>query len=473
MRMALAFAWLGKLGTILALIGLGWVCSGWRPAPLYADKGMLLAQGPLVGAVSDTSATVWFRTVADAQVTVLYGTSSDLASSLTSAAHVTTPAQDHQLTIVLTDLSPNTTYFYNLTVDDVAQLGEPLPTFKTFPSPGTASDFSFGILNDFGSVGAAPAEAPLAVPTFANLAADNPAFVVIGGDFWHNDIDPVANPILSTRDYVRMERARYQAMYSHDSPQGPYNEFVDKILSHFALVHFWDDHDIGRNNADKNYFFKRQALRVLKRSFPTYPLRGKGDWQSFSYGQADFFVLDARSQRDSRFDPEGPTKSLLDGNDLGTKGQRAWLKHGLKTSQARWKIIFSPVVFNPTLHKLDAWSSYRTEHDALVRFINRNHIQGVILLSGDAHGGAIDDGTNAGLPEMLVPGPNMMRSCFTVHQIGSWTHGVYGTIANTGCRGYGLVRISTNPDRALLQVKDENGLVKLEMELAAQVQAAK
>jgi alkaline phosphatase D len=424
-----------------------------------------LTHGPLAGGVTAVSAGIWFRTSATADVAIRYDSSPDLTNGVTSETVRTDRKLNWQSRIELTGLNTQTTYYYNVLVDGTAQLGEPLPKFKTFAPRGTSTDVRFGILTDFGSVDATAAQAPIVVPTFERLAEENPDFVVIGGDFWHNDVDPPTNPVGSRAEFIRVERSRYLAMYSHNSTQGPLDAFVDEILPNFALAHFWDDHDIGRNNADKDYRFKTQARRVLEQSFPTYPLPKHGDWQAFSYGQADFFLLDARSQRDPAIEPDGPAKSMLDGDNLEHRGQLTWLKGKLRTSNARWKIVFSPVVFNRTTLKADAWQGYAYERNALWRFVRKEHIEGVILISGDAHGGGMDDGTNARLPEMLVPGPNMAQSCFTVKEIGKWSHGVYGTLENLGCRGYGTVELLTNPDRARLQVKDEDGVTQLEMEL--------
>lgn len=451
--------WLAAVVASIVILGLFalWFVSTRNAVPL--------THGPLAGNVTDTGASIWFRTQENANVAIRYSEHPDLTNSLTSAPVPTNAAQNFQAQLALRDLKPNTTYYYDVLVNDVPQLAAPFATFKTFAPRGESVAFRFGILTDFGSRGGLwQDEVPIETETFSKLAQENPAFVILGGDFWHNEVDTRDFPLTSAQEYVTAERSRYLQMYSLNSELGPYDDFVKKILPNFALAHFWDDHDIGRNNADKNYRFNKQALQVLQESFPTYPLGQAGDWQFFSYGQADFFLLDARTQRDSRGADEN-NKSMLDGTNLGADGQLAWLKNGLKNSTARWKIIFSPVVFNPTIEKKDAWYGYLQEHDALVQFIRDENIQGVFFVSGDAHVGAMDDGTNAGLPEMVVPGPNMIRSCFTSQNQGEWSHGLYGNLDNTGCRGYGIVEILTNPDRARLLVKDEHGATKLELEL--------
>lgn len=91
------------------------------------------------------------------------------------------------------------------------------------------------------------------------------------------------------------------------------------------------------------------------------------------------FILDCRSQRDPEEDPDNASKSMLDGNNLGATGELQWLKDGLLTSTARWKVVFSSVVINSTTKFPDGWAGYQTEWQALREFIESNRIQNVVL----------------------------------------------------------------------------------------------
>lgn len=116
-------------------------------------------------------------------------------------------------------------------------------------------------------------------------------------------------------------------------------------------------------------------------------------------------VLDCRSQRDPENDPDDSEKSMLEGNHLVDAGQLSWLEQSLLASTARWKVIFTSVVINPTTKFPDGWAGYQTEWNSLREFINGNNIKNVVFISGDLHLGAIDDGGNAGFPEMCTPVP--------------------------------------------------------------------
>ncbi len=408
------------------------------PTPTVAQ----LTHGPVVGAVTDSSARVFVRTNRSARVSVRYGTDPQLRNAQASTAGTTGDASDWTAQIELTGLQPAATYYLDVLADGASQLDAPYPQFKTFPPPGTAAPFRFVVLTDFRSVRKNQRD----YGTFRAVANEQPAFVIIGGDFDHS------NPRT-----VERKELMFKGLYT---AANHYEDFVNLILRRFPVAHMWDDHDYFRNNADKRYPDKPLALEMLQRYFPVYPVSRHGDWQTFTYGNAQFFLLDSRSQRDPASEPDGPDKSMLDGDNLGEAGQWAWLTNGLKNSTATWKFIVTPVVFNATMPKADAWHGYLFERTRLVKFIRENNISGVIFLSGDVHAGALDDGTYADFPEMVVPSVNM-QSCLTATRPGDWSAGVYAGPRNEPCPGYGVVSVETNPDRVVLEVKDGNGEPRL------------
>lgn len=420
---------------LLALICLiGAACAG---STVKAVEGTdaVLTHGPVVGAVTPNTARVFVRTSAPAQVQVQYGTDANGAGAAQTAASATAAAHDFTAQLELTDLAPNTTYYLNILVNGAPAKFAPLPSFKTFPPANAATDFSFVVLTDFKK----DFMKPFPVETFQHAAQENPAFVIIGGDFDHR------GP--KTLD---AKRQMFKDLYT---PGGAAQDFVTQILDRFPVAHMWDDHDLGPNNADKTYGGIAMSLQVLQEFFPTYPLSAHGDYQHFSYGQTDFWLLDSRSQRDAATMPNSPAKSMLDGNHLGADGQLEWLLNGLKNSTATWKFVLTPVVFNLTHEKEDAWYGFRGEHNKIVQFIRDNHITGVIFISGDSHFGAIDDGTNAAFPEMIVP-PANIGGCVTTRSLGTWSEGIY---APKSCPGYGVVHVTANPPQVTLEVKDQKG----------------
>jgi alkaline phosphatase D len=411
------------------------------PSPASAAE---LTHGPVVGGVTSTSANIFIRTDLAANVALRYGTDPNFATYLTTAPFATNGASDFTRIIPLPGLTPETTYYLNPVVNGVPQFtAPPYPTFKTFPAAGSERDFDFVVLTDFVTV----SKLTSAVPTFASAAAENPAFVFIGGDFDHR------NP--ATLDD---KRAMFRDLY------GPTTLFMDgfasQILWKSPIVHQWDDHDAGVNNVDKTYPDWSISQQVFEEYVPTYPLPAvkPGIWQQFRYAQAEFFVLDCRSQRDPETDSDDANKSMLDGNNLGATGELQWLENGLLASTARWKVIFTSVIINPSTKYPDSWAGYQNEWGALRNFIDSHAIPGVVFISGDLHLSAIDNGANAGFPEMCVTQPNAARGGFcATGPLGNWSEGYY----NDSCSGYGLVTIQHDPDRLTLQLADQDGVKHL------------
>src|SRR5581483_2372853 len=276
------------------------------PQQTTAAGGAVLTHGPVVGAVTNNTARVFARTSQGARVRVRYGKKPDLSDAVKSATQQTGAAHDFTTIIPLAGLTPSTVYYVDILVNGVSQLHRPYPQFRTFPAPGTFTAFKFVVLTDFGENGSKQPPLANAVPTFDNAAAENPAFVLIGGDFGHNNMQTLED-----------KRRQFRNLYSINSPAAPLNSFVKKILRRFPVAHLWDDHDYGAENSDKTYPLKKRSLQVLQEYFPVYPVTAYGDWQKFSYAQADFFLLDSRSQRDPDSDPDLANKSMLDGDQLG------------------------------------------------------------------------------------------------------------------------------------------------------------
>ena len=240
------------------------------------------------------------------------------------------------------------------------------------------------------------------------------------------------------RDPTTLETKRqmFKDVYSLNNPHADMNDFVSLVLQKFPVAHQWDDHDYSKN--DSNRFAADRAIsqQVFREYFPAYPFPSTSQiYQRFQYGENDFFILDNRSERDINAVPDFPTKSMLDGEHLGKDGQLEWLLKGLAESSAKWKVIFSSSVFNPTSGKADSWRSFQYEHKYIMNFIHEHNIKNVLVVSGDFHSGALDNGTYAGLPEMVVPGPNLAY-CYTVPSTatGYWTNGTYGDPARRRTR---------------------------------------
>ena len=408
-----------------------------------ASRAQVLTHGPVIGGVTSSGANIFLRTSQSTTVALQYSSDPAFASYLVSPNYSTSASSDFTVKIPLAGLAAETTYYLRPVINGV-QTTAPYSSFATFAPTGSARTFNFVVLTDFTNVASIDQD----VDTYQHATEYAPVFAFIGGDFDHR------NPEL-----IGDKRQMFKDLYDANTPH--MGDFVSLILHKMPIVHQWDDHDSGRNNSDRTFAHWDWTQQVFQEYVPTYPLPSvsPGIWQNFNYAQMDGFVLDCRSQRDPDTDPDDSNKSMLDGNNLGAAGQLAWLEQGLLSSTAKWKIVFTSVVINPTTKENDGWGAFQTEWNKLKTFILSNHITNVVFISGDLHLGAIDSGVNAGFPEMCVAQPNSRNvpfKCATAHE-GSWSEGDF----MDPCSGFGIVSVLQNPDRLLLQAIDEFGVPRV------------
>jgi alkaline phosphatase D len=395
-----------------------------------ATAAAVLAQVPLVGGVTDTSAVLVVRTSKPATVVVHYGVRV-LAS--TTAPVVTRSGDDDAAHIALGGLLPQTTYSFAVEIKNV--LDSRVFTFTTFPSPTDERSFTF--------VAFADQDTPRPAPAWAAGAAESPAFVVQLGDFSHSAVGP------KTRKLKIEDWWRFNLSSTASTPAG--RSFSSAIAGSFPFVHIWDDNDYG--DGDRTFKYRSIAMQAFGDDFPTYPLSSpsKGFWQRFRYAQAEVFVLDLRSARDPDKQRDSATKTML-----GTT-QKAWLLNALLTSTATWKFVVSSSVWNPHSKQSDSWALYKHEQDEIVDFIRANSITGVIFMSGDIHsGGAIDNGTNSYFPEISVPNTNTLSStCTGGGGCGSWSEGF-----TVGPQYDGYAAFYVTPDSVTIEAKGTTGEIR-------------
>ena len=67
--------------------------------------------------------------------------------------------------------------------------------------------------------------------------------------------------------------------------------------------------------------------------------------------------------------------------------QKKWLKEQLKSADGTFKVLCSSVPwdFRTKGDSKDTWNGYKDEHEEILSFIEKNEIEGVILMSADRH----------------------------------------------------------------------------------------
>ena len=359
------------------------------PVLFNVVSGAVITYDPVVGAVTPNSIDIFVHTTKSASVALqLWPPTGPVR---TTPTQVTQSGTNFSARFHLASLSPDTIYRYRVLVNSV--LVGPERTFETAPRLGAVRPLRVAVFADSNENGR--------YDVYGAALADQPDLLVQLGDFPH------WNPSTKTPVTIANWHLMNRTVLAH-SFYGPHIPAALALRS-VPLVHAWDDHDYCTNNANKTCAYKAIARQAFDASFPSYPRPNPtaGIWHSFRYAQCEFFLLDLRSQKDNATIADGPTKSMLDGDDI-PNDQLTWLLNGLLSSTAPCKVILSSLSWNPTVGKGEAWRAYAYERTLIANWIDTKAVTGVFVLSGDIHsGGGCDDGTNSGLPECTIPATNI------------------------------------------------------------------
>ena len=118
------------------------------------------------------------------------------------------------------------------------------------------------------------------------------------------------------------------------------------------------------------------------------------------------------------------------------------------------------------------WFLHPADQVPVLRGVKNGSLKDVIVISGDSHSNALDDGTNAGIPEMNASGLAANNEGYLNRVIDSvsalfalpavidslWNHGGNGVGNNNYNDGYGLIEVYGN-DSVRMCVIDEWGTV--------------
>ncbi len=242
-----------------------------------------------------------------------------------------------------------------------------------------------------------------------NIYADGPIQASVNaeqGQVWTNIVTPQVAKVAETLDEFR-GRYRYNLL---DENLRRFNAEVPQIWQ-------WDDHEVTNNwsdakslAADARYTEKNVPLLIARgaRAFLEYsPMRpfdareSQRVYRRYSYGPLlDLFVLDMRSYR-------GPNTANLQttpGGETAFLGreQLDWLKAGLKSSRAVWKVIAAdmPIGLNvpdgTTAEGLARWEAVANgepgaakgrelEFAELLSHVKQRRVRNVVWLTADVH----------------------------------------------------------------------------------------
>ena len=206
-----------------------------------------------------------------------------------------------------------------------------------------------------------------------------------------------------------------------------------QVFSSIPTAYVWDDHDFGPNDGDSTSPSRLAVSTAYRQVVPHHgvdPDPFASIAQAFTVGRVRFVLTDTRSNRTS-------TSMLGD-------AQLDWLIEELTIESKEHALV---VWANPTPWissegpGSDNWSAYvderRTISDALVAA----DVENVVMVSGDAHMVALDDGTNSGYSSDGSPGFPLLHAG-ALDRPGSVKGGPYSLGTFPGGGQYAKVEIS-------------------------------
>jgi len=433
-------------------VGSGLLAAVRTVAWLLVLAALVVACRPEAGAVprrTDSGPVAWIWsgavTATSAQVNahlnqpseeVRLAVSSDpgLADAIYSPSAAAGEESDNTVALTVDSLKPGSEYYYALEIDgrlDTTRQGR----FRTFPEGPSSFRFTFSNGADTGSN----------MPVFDAIAAEDPLFVLNTGDFFYGDIDD--NDIERFRDafFASLTAPRRQAMFGA-----------------VPVAYVWDDHDFGPNNTDKTNPSREAARLAYQEIVPHYPLADdpadhpdcpyseaeacRTINQSFAVGRAYFILTDLRSERDPRFSWRDDDKSMMG------SVQRAWLEDQLEFAADNYELVFLissvPWIERESIFA-GGWGAFAAERERLADAIRDSGIENLIILAGDAHMIALDDGSHSDYASGGGAGVPVMHGG-SLNRKGSRKGGPYshGTFPNPSAQ---------DGQYALVEVTDEGG----------------
>lgn len=325
------------------------------------DYNIELLHGPMVGRVTDKSASFWVRTAKESEVQVRASHSSKMHMASVSDVKKTNAESDYTVVVTMEGLKPDMVYFYEVLIDGKV-VGDDIPSFTTYPSKGDGqkSTVIFG-----GGAGYVPENERV----WNTIRKHRPLACLWMGDNVYINMPEKINGVHKYTYYRRQARSEFK-----------------KLVASTANYSIWDDHDAGTDDIWMGPYkdkpsWKMPLLDYYKLNWVN-PGYGTEEWPAcfynFTMGDVEFFMLDGRFYRTNP-NAENPTM-------LGPT-QKAWLKDVLAKSTATFKVIASPVpwAFESKTDAKDTWNGFHDERNEIFNFLTENKIEGVFLISADRH----------------------------------------------------------------------------------------
>jgi phosphodiesterase/alkaline phosphatase D-like protein len=216
-------------------------------------------------------------------------------------------------------------------------------------------------------------------PIFDDIRTIAPLFFMHMGDMHYRDIAVNSEALF---------HAAYDEVFSQSRQHQLYHEV--------PTLYTWDDHDYGPNDSDATSPSREASVAAYRRRVPSPPLAESGAtdgiYYSFVIGRCLFIVSDLRSLRSPKTDPDTVDKVMMGAT------QEAWFVDLLNDDAHADKLIIwvssLPWIGNPNAES-DFWRGYTHERTRIANAIRDAGVADrLLMVAGDAHMVAIDDGSN-------------------------------------------------------------------------------
>jgi membrane-associated phospholipid phosphatase len=281
---------------------------------------------------------------------------------MTGGAVVTTRAVrvpgDRIVRLTANGLQPDTQYAWRVVVDGKPDAARGLGTLRTAGAQAESFTVVAGSCIITGSDG----------KVFEAMRAVSPDLVLFTGDLHYQNID--ANDVNAFHD-------AYDRVLTQPAPAA--------LLRSAAAAYLWDDHDYGPNDADATSPSRPAARAAYRESVPYAHLSPVGPpAQAFTIGRVRFIMTDERSHRTAT--------SMLGPRQLD------WFLHELTQSSRTHQLVVwvnSVPWIERASTTADGWGRYPNERRQIADAISTAGIHNLVMVAGDAHMLAIDDGSHS------------------------------------------------------------------------------
>ncbi|MWA10536.1 alkaline phosphatase D family protein [Streptomyces sp. BA2] len=323
-------------------------------------------------------------------------------------------ATDHTVKADVRGLSPATTYYFRFSAGDTHS---PVGRTRTTPAHEAAAP---GVR--FGVVSCANWEAGY-FSAYRHLAARTELDAVLHlGDYVY---EYPSGEYPAAKYAVRQHEPRHEivSLADYRTRHGAHKTDPDAQAMHAAhpLIAIWDDHEFADNtwsggavnhSPETEGDWARRMAAAKQAYFEWMPVRPSTEgtvYRRLRFGKlADLHLLDLRSFRSEQAgfgsgDVDDPDRTITG------RAQLDWLKAGLASSDASWKLVGTSVMISPVAfgsvpaHLLepiaellglpkeglavngDQWDGYTDDRKELISHLVDKAIRNTVFLTGDIH----------------------------------------------------------------------------------------